>query len=139
VLAQMAFEPAVLVEVLPRTLRYYRSNDMMTAAPELTVLCLVRHGHATTAACIDRLYTATRQPFRLIYVDIASPPEIREALDREVAARPGTRLVRELMPMVEYWRADDIARAGLRDYPAPAPISRANADEAVAAAMPSAR
>jgi hypothetical protein len=61
---------------------------------DVTVLCLVRHGHATAAVCIDRLRATTRLPFRLLYVDVGSPPSIRSAIDRVVESRPGGAVVR---------------------------------------------
>lgn len=70
-------------------------NDATAAVPEVTVLCLVRHGHATAAACIDRLYASTRLPIRLLYVEVGSPPPLREALDAKTTARPNALFARE--------------------------------------------
>ena len=60
----------------------------------MTVVCQVRHGHGTSAACIDRLYSSTRIPFRFLYVDVASPPALRPALDAMVAKRPHATVFR---------------------------------------------
>ena len=43
-----------------------------------TVLCIPRHGYATTRTTIENLYANTAEPFVLLYVDIASPAVVRE-------------------------------------------------------------
>jgi hypothetical protein len=53
---------------------------------EVTVLCLLRHGHATTATTIDSLYANTRLPFKLIYADVASPGVVAEYM-QQLASR----------------------------------------------------
>src|SRR5262245_6487076 len=56
---------------------------------EVTIICLVRHGHATARICLESLYANTDMPIRVIYVDIASPPAVREYLAGLAAERPG--------------------------------------------------
>ena len=55
----------------------------------VTVLCVVRHGHATTQVTVESLYRNTEVPFRLIYADIASPPVVEDYLKEQVFQREG--------------------------------------------------
>jgi hypothetical protein len=56
---------------------------------EVTVLCLVRHGYATTAACLETLYASTSMPVNVVVADIASPPAVQRYLAGLAASREG--------------------------------------------------
>ena len=58
-----------------------------TGDARVTIVCVPRHGHATTRTTVESLYASTRVPFRLIAVDIASPEPIRRYLEAEACAR----------------------------------------------------
>lgn len=58
-------------------------------AAEVTIICLVRHGHATARVCLESLYASTSAPVRVIYVDIGSPAEVRRYLAERAATREG--------------------------------------------------
>lgn len=53
----------------------------------VTIICVPRHGHATTRTTIESLYASTQVPFQLIVVDIASPESVRSYLESEAHAR----------------------------------------------------
>ncbi len=53
----------------------------------VTILCVVRHGHATTPVCIERAYAATRRDVRVVYADVASPPSVESCLADLASAR----------------------------------------------------
>jgi hypothetical protein len=53
----------------------------------VTIICVPRHGHATTRTTVESLFAGTRVPFRLIVVDIASPEAVRRYLETEARAR----------------------------------------------------
>lgn len=63
-------------------------------SPEVTILCTIRHGYATTAATLECLYASTRVPFGLVFVDIASPPAVDRYLREFARAHPGFRQLR---------------------------------------------
>ena len=54
---------------------------------DVTVLCVVRHGHATTAVTVECLLDSTKVPFHIVYADIASPPSVERYLARLAASR----------------------------------------------------
>lgn len=56
---------------------------------DVTVICLVRHGYATSAVTVQNLYATTDVPFRLIFADIGSPQPVQDYLEGEAATRPG--------------------------------------------------
>ncbi|MGA8259762.1 MAG: glycosyltransferase [Arenicellales bacterium] len=47
---------------------------------EATVVCIPRHGYATTRVNMESLYEATSARFVVFYVDVASPPVVRDYL-----------------------------------------------------------
>ena len=53
----------------------------------VTVVCVVRHGYATTRASLENLYATTRTPFIVFYLDINSPATVREYLAEQAARR----------------------------------------------------
>jgi hypothetical protein len=53
-----------------------------------TVICIPRHGYATTRINVDSLYERTAERFLLIYVDVGSPPNVREYLEEQAKIRP---------------------------------------------------
>jgi hypothetical protein len=53
----------------------------------VTVVCVVRHGYATTRASLENLYATTRTPFIVFYLDINSPAIVREYLAEQAASR----------------------------------------------------
>jgi hypothetical protein len=55
---------------------------------QVTIVCVPRHGHATTRTTIEGLFASTRVPFRLIVVDIASLEPVQRYLEAEARARP---------------------------------------------------
>lgn len=55
-------------------------------ACEVTIICVVRTGYATTGACLESLYASTSSPIRVIFADIASPPAVGRYL-ADLAAR----------------------------------------------------
>ncbi len=59
------------------------------AAVPVTVVCLPRHGYATTRVNVESLYATTHTPFQLFHLDIHSPPAVREYLAEQARARPG--------------------------------------------------
>ena len=58
------------------------------------MLCIPRHGYATTRTTIENLYANTAEPFVLLYVDIASPAVVREYLEEQARERENFLLVR---------------------------------------------
>ena len=54
---------------------------------EVTIVCLVRHGYATSAMTVEHLYANTEVPFKLIFADIASPPSVRAYLEEQASGR----------------------------------------------------
>ena len=65
-----------------------------SAAAAVSIVCLPRHGHATTRTTIEALFASTQAPFRLVVVDIASPESVRSYLEAEAHARPNLFHVR---------------------------------------------
>lgn len=61
---------------------------------DVTIICVVRHGHATAALCVDSLFANTSLPIRLIYIDIGSPPAVQRYLAHVAASHPGFRHLR---------------------------------------------
>jgi hypothetical protein len=61
---------------------------------DVTVLCVTRHGHATTAVTIESLFDSTKIPFHLVYADIASPPSVERYLTSLAASRDRVTHVR---------------------------------------------
>ena len=55
----------------------------------VTVLCVVRHGYATTEVTVESLYRNTEAPFRMVYADIASPPAVERYLKEQEHQREG--------------------------------------------------
>lgn len=68
-----------------------RLRDRVRAAgpSEATIVCIPRHGHGTARVCIDSVYAHTRRRFKLIYVDVASPPAVAAHLAGEAMRRDG--------------------------------------------------
>ena len=56
---------------------------------DVSVVCVVRHGHATSAVCLESLYGGSRVPERVIYADIASPPPVRSRIAGLAEAHAG--------------------------------------------------
>jgi hypothetical protein len=54
---------------------------------EVTIVCVPRHGHATTRTTIESLSISTGVPFRLVVVDVASPASVQRYLEAEAHAR----------------------------------------------------
>ncbi len=54
---------------------------------DVTIICIVRHGYATTAMTIENLYASSEIPFNLIFADMASPPSTRAYLEEQAAGR----------------------------------------------------
>ena len=54
---------------------------------DVTVLCVTRHGHATTAVALESLLDSTKIPFHLVYADVASPPSVERYLTRLASSR----------------------------------------------------
>ena len=68
-------------------------DTLLAAADDavVTIVCVPRHGHATTRTTVESLFASTPVPFRLIVVDIASLESVRDFLEA------GARTRRELM------------------------------------------
>lgn len=62
--------------------------------PDVTVLCTVRHGYATSAVCVESLYANTDVPIRVVFADIASPDAARAYLEEQARTRPGFTYLR---------------------------------------------
>ncbi len=54
-----------------------------------TVICIPRHGYATTRIHIESLYARTNECILVFYVDIASPPAVRAFLEEQSRTRRG--------------------------------------------------
>jgi hypothetical protein len=54
---------------------------------EVTIISIVRHGHATAPMFVEGLYDSADVPFRLIYADIASPPPVERYLAEQANKR----------------------------------------------------
>jgi Glycosyl transferase family 2 len=74
---------------LANCLNYVRRR--LASVPEqsirVTIVCVVRHGYATTRATLESLYAATRIPFTVFYLDINSPAVVRQYLTEQAASR----------------------------------------------------
>ncbi len=55
--------------------------------PDITIICLVRHGYATCAMTVENIYASTDIPFKLIFADIASPPSVKSYLEDQSSRR----------------------------------------------------
>src|SRR5262249_6684090 len=88
---------------------------------DVTVICLVRHGHATTRACLETLYANTSVPGRVVYVGIASRPALRDYLENFAAEHEGfthlhfDRLISRQQARIEALRAIDTPYVVLLD------------------------
>ena len=61
--------------------------------PETTIVVVPREGFALTGRCLETLYRETDSPFRLVYVDAGSPPQIARYLEDQARQR-GFELLR---------------------------------------------
>ena len=66
---------------------YRRLDAVAMESIPVTVVCVVRHGYATTRASLENLYATTRTPFIVFYLDINSPAIVREYLAEQAASR----------------------------------------------------
>lgn len=76
----------------------------MSDVPRVTLVVTQREGFRPSCASIDDIYAKTRTPFRLIYCDAGSPPEVATGL-RERASRLGFTLMRS-----DRWAWPNLAR-----------------------------
>lgn len=70
--------------------RLSEARARIAASPpaEATIVCIPRHGWATTRATVESVYRRTDRRFRLVCVDVAAPPGVRAWLARQAAERP---------------------------------------------------
>ena len=64
-----------------------RLASVLEQSIRVTIVCVVRHGYATTRASLESLCATTRIPFTVFYLDINSPAAVRQYLAEQAASR----------------------------------------------------